>query len=234
MSSTSFLITKELQSLASPTKAKLLQGFFKTGKGQYGEGDKFLGVMVPVQRNIAKKLLDIDLSEVGKLLRSPYHECRFTALQILVMKYKKGAEKEKKAIVTFYIKNRQAINNWDLVDTSVPYILGDWLLNEDRAVLYKLAGSKNLWDRRIAIISTFAFIKAGQFEDSIKIAELLLTDRHDLIHKAVGWMLREIGKKSHQTLEQFLNQHATRMPRTMLRYAIEKMSVEKKIKYMDK
>jgi len=227
-------ITKELKTLADPTKAKLLQRYFKTGKGEYAEGDKFLGIMVPQQRSVAGKYQELSLVEISKLLSSNIHEYRFTALAILVLKYKKADQKEKDQIAKFYLNNRKNINNWDLVDTSAPYILGNWLIDNDRSILYKLVVSKNLWDRRIAIISTFSFIRKSDFKDSLRLAEILLDDKHDLIHKAVGWMLREVGKKSESTLCEFLDRNYKIMPRTMLRYAIEKFEEDKRKRYLSK
>ena len=244
----SSLVEKELRSLADPVKARLLAGFFKTGKGEYGEGDIFLGITVPVQRRVAKKFCALYLSkvdqfepmvlmEVGKLLASPIHECRLTALEILVMQYERAKRDEnislQRDIVAFYLKHTKHINNWDLVDASAPYILGDWLLDHDRPILYELVYSKNIWERRIAIISTFAFIRVGQLEDSLRLARILLKDEHDLIHKAVGWMLREVGKRDEKVLVRFLNAHATKMPRTMLRYAIERFPEDKRLMYLN-
>ena len=221
-----------LTNLADTRKAKILQGYFKTGKGEYGEGDMFLGITVPQQRLVAKQFKDITLSEVEKLLKSTIHEYRFTALEILICKYETAEEKEQKQIVAFYLKNRKHVNNWDLVDTSAPYILGDWLLSRDKAILYKLVSSKGLWDRRIAIITTYGFIRKGHFTDTLALAEMLLNDPHDLIHKAVGWMLREVGKKSLKVEEEFLRKHHAHMPRTSLRYAIEKFPPDKRKHYL--
>jgi len=221
-------VQSKLKKLADPERAKGSLRFFKTGKGQYGEGDRFLGITVPEARKVAKKFKDLPLLEVKKLLESKIHEHRFVALEILVFKYEASLETEKKKIVNFYLKNRKFVNNWDLVDTSSYPILGNWLLDKDREILYKLAKSKNLWDKRIAIVSTFEFIRSNQFEDTLKISEILLNDKHDLIHKASGWMLREVGKKSQPTLENFLKKHSKNMPRTMLRYAIEKFPEERR------
>jgi 3-methyladenine DNA glycosylase AlkD len=222
-------IKKDLLKLADKEKAKLLQGFFKTGQGEYGEGDIFLGITVPEQRKVAKKYKDMDLNEIQELLNSKFHEHRLVALLILVEKYER--ENNKKQIVDFYLKNTRNINNWDLVDLTSHKILGDYLLDKDRSLLIKLAHSEDLWEKRISIISTFAFINKNQSEDSFKIAEILLNDKHDLIHKAVGWMLREVGKRVSQDAEErFLKKHYKTMPRTMLRYAIERFD-EKKRKY---
>ncbi len=222
-------VIKDLKKIATKKKAEASAWFFKTGKGEYGHGDIFLGVTVPEQRSLARKYSDLPLLEIKKLLESKYHECRLTALLILVNKYEKVDEDEKQKIVKFYLSHTKNVNNWDLVDSSAPYILGDYLLSShleaelpSRRILYKLAKSKNLWERRIAIISTMAFIKVGQFDDTLKISEILLSDKHDLIHKAVGWMLREVGKKSQHALEKFLKKHKKLLPRTTLRYAIER------------
>jgi len=231
-------IKKELRSKANSAKAKILQGFFKTGKGQYGEGDIFLGIIVPEQRKIAKKYIDLDLKQIQELLKSKIHEERLTSLLILVTKYKKAEklkdEKQKQEIFKFYLENTKTINNWDLVDLSAPTIVGNYLLNKDKKILYKLANSDNLWEKRIAIVSTFGLIKNNQLEETIKIAEILLKDKHDLIHKAVGWALREIGKRDLKELEEFLNTHHKNMPRTMLRYAIEKFDDDKRKRYLEK
>lgn len=224
-------LRSELKSLANPEKAKLYQKYFKTGKGEYGEGDVFLGITVPEQRKIAKKFFkELTLGEIQVLLNSKIHEERFTALEALNFRYEKSLDKE--SLAKFYLKNTKKINNWDLVDTSAPYILGSYLENKDKSVLYRLAKSSNLWERRIAIISTFHFIKDNRFEDSLKLAEILLQDSHDLIHKAVGWMLREVGKRNINTLEIFLKENYRKMPRTMLRYAIEKLSKNKRQNYL--
>lgn len=231
----------DLQKLKDPKRAAFSPKFFKTGKGQYGEGDVFLGVTVPLQRKVAKKYIELSLNELQKLLDSKIHEYRLTALFILVDKYKKAcrpagrAEQiEKEKIFDFYLKNARNINNWDLVDLSAPNIAGDFLLNNNRSILYKLAKSKNLWEKRISILATYAFIKSGQFEDTLKIAKLLLEDKHDLMHKAVGWMLREVGKKNQKVEEDFLKKYYKIMPRTMLRYAIERFSEDKRQFYLNK
>lgn len=228
------LLKKDLAKLQNSQKAKILGRFFKTGKGEYGEGDVFLGLSVPQQRQVAKKYSDLTFKELQELLSSKIHEHRLTALFILMMKYKKSTDGEKKDIFDFYLKNTENINNWDLVDLSAPNIVGDYLLEleNDRSVLYKLAMSKNLWKKRIAMLSTYAFIKRGQFTDTLKISEILLNDTHDLIHKAVGWMLREVGKKNQEKEEKFLQKHYHQMPRTMLRYAIEKFSEKKRKFYL--
>jgi len=225
-------IKEELQNIQDPEKAKTLSKFFKTGKGQYGEGDIFLGIKVPDQRKTAKKYSNIPLDDIGQLLKSNIHEFRLTSLLILVLKYKKEDLNGKKEIVDFYLSHTKNINNWDLVDSSAPYILGDFLLDNDKSILYRLALSDNLWERRTAILSTFAFIKNNKFEDALNIAQILLFDKHDLIHKAVGWMLREIGKRDERTEEEFLEKHYRKMPRTMLRYSIEKFDKDKRNFYL--
>ena len=226
-------IQEELQKIRDPEKATILSKFFKTGKGQYGEGDIFIGIKVPQQRNIAKKYSSIQLDDIGQLLKSNIHEFRLTSLLILVLKFKKEDFDGKRKIVDFYLSYMENMNNWDLVDSSAPYILGDFLFDKDKSILYALARSDNLWERRIAILSTFAFIKNNKFEDALNIAEILLFDKHDLIHKAVGWMLREIGKRDERTEEEFLEKHYRKMPRTMLRYSIEKFDNDKKKFYLN-
>ena len=225
-------IREDIQRLRNPEKAKILSGFFKTGKGQYGEGDVFLGIPVPAQRKIAKKYADLSFTDIRKLLLSSIHEYRLIALLILIGRYRSADETGKRNIFNLYLKNTHYINNWDLVDLSAPNITGDYLLSRDRSILYRLAQSENLWERRIAIISSFTFIRADQFDDTLRIAELLLHDRHDLIHKAVGWMLREIGKRDQQKEETFLDKYAAVMPRTMLRYAVERFEEGKRQSYL--
>lgn len=225
-------VSGALRELASSERAKASAWFFKTGPGQYGEGDKFLGVTVPQQRRMAKKYKDLALADVEILILSPWHEERLTALFILVGQYAKADDKTKEIIASFYIKNRDYVNNWDLVDSSAPYILGDYLTGQSRAILIRLAKSKSIWDRRIAVLSTFPWIKQGVFTDAFKIAGILIDDRHDLIQKAVGWMLREVGNKDEALLKKFLDKHAATMPRTALRYAIEHLSPPEKAHYM--
>jgi len=219
-------IASELNKSSNQAKAKILSGFFKTGKGQYGESDKFLGITVPQQRQISKKHYEsASFEDLQKMLKSKIHEYRLTALIMLVYKYERTEdEKLKKQIYNFYIKNLQYVNNWDLVDVTTPNIVGDFLFhNQDKKnILYKLAKSKNLWEKRISIVATYKFIREKQFEDTLKISEILLYDEHDLIHKAVGWMLREMGKREIRPLVKFLDKYTNKMPRTMLRYAIEK------------
>jgi 3-methyladenine DNA glycosylase AlkD len=225
-------LKKELEEIGNPESAKIAQRFFKTGKGQYGEGDVFLGIRVPVQREIAKKYSGLGLYKLQELMKSKIHEHRLVSLIILTEKYKNRDKEEKGNIFNFYLKNIKNINNWDLVDLSAPNIVGDFLFDKKKNILYELAISKNIWERRIAIISTFDFIRKGEFADTLIIAKLLLNDKHDLIHKAVGWMLREIGKKDIIVLEDFLKKHYKEMPRTMLRYSIERFDEERRKAYL--
>ncbi|MBD3304486.1 DNA alkylation repair protein [Candidatus Woesearchaeota archaeon] len=225
-------LKQELEKLGNHKQSELLGRFFKTGKGEYGEGDIFLGIKVPDQRKVAKKYYDLSLKDVQSLLNSKIHEHRLVALLILIEKYKKSDDKIE--IVDIYLKNTKNINNWDLVDLSAHKILGEYLLDKDRKILYKLAKSKDLWEKRMAIISTAAFINKNLFDDALKISEILLNDKHDLIHKAVGWMLREIGNRNQAAEEKFLKTHYKKMPRTMLRYAIEKFPENKRKFYMQK
>jgi 3-methyladenine DNA glycosylase AlkD len=225
-------IKKELRKYGSIKQAKVLSGFFKTGKGEYGENDKFLGVKVPIQRKIAKKYKEISLRDVEKLLQSEWHEERLTAIHILNYKYNSSEKEEKKKIFNLYFKNIKHINNWDLVDSSAPCFVGHYLFNGDKDILYKLVKSKNLWERRISIIATYYFIRQRQFEDTLKLAKILLEDNHDIIQKAVGWMLREVGNRHLPTEEKFLLKYYNKMPRTMLRYAIEKFPEKKRKDYL--
>jgi len=227
-------IKEDLLKLKNPEKAEILSVFFKTGKGQYGEGDIFLGVNVPEQRKVAKRYLNAALKDIQRLLSSKVHEHRLTALLILISKYQTADAALKKRVFDFYLKNKKYINNWDLVDISAGHIIGDYLLDKNRAILYRLAGSKQLWERRIAIMATFRFIKEDQFEDTLKISKALLKDEHDLIHKAVGWMLREVGKRNKGIEEMFMQEYYKKMPRTMLRYAIERFSEAEKRFYLNK
>jgi len=230
-------IRKELKSMADPGKAAILQRFFKTGPGQYGECDIFIGVMVPQSRQVAKKFSQLPLGEVRTLLYSRIHEERLVALLILVWRYSSASSsREKEESVKFYLDNIKQVNNWDLVDMSAPNILGSHLLVERdrRRLLYMLAGSENVWERRIAIVATHHFIRNGDFSDTLKIAEVLLHDRHDLIHKAAGWMLREVGKRDAAAEEAFLEKHCNVMPRMMLRYAIERLPESKRHRYKEK
>ena len=209
--------------------------FFKTGPGEYGERDHFMGVTVPVQRSLAKRFAKLPLEDSEKLLHSDLHEERSLALFVLSLQCAKGTDAERAAIVKLYLANAAHVNNWDLVDLSARPILGEWLRDRDRKVLYRLARSKNLWERRIAIVATYAFIVAGESKDTFAIAGLLLGDTHDLMHKAVGWMLREVGKRvSEDALRSFLETHASVMPRTMLRYAIERFSPKERASWLAK
>jgi 3-methyladenine DNA glycosylase AlkD len=225
-------ITLELESLGNAEDAAFLQRYFKTGPGQYGEGDIFRGIRVPVLRKLSKRYETLALNEVEDLLKSGYHEDRLAALLILVRRFSKADEEERERIFTMYLCNTRYINNWDLVDLSAGQIVGCFLANRDRSPLKKLAESRVLWERRIAIISTSHYIKSGDFADTIKIAEMLLNDTEDLIHKAVGWMLREVGKRSVETAEVFLADFYRRMPRTMLRYAIERFAEPRRRAYL--
>ncbi len=226
-------IRKALRAAADPKKAAFLPSFFKTGKGQYGEGDKFIGVTVPVIRAVARKHTQLPLGDIEILLKSPIHEERLLSVIILSNQYAKADERGKEGIYRFYLKNAKRVNNWDLVDSSAHKIVGPHVYGKDDKILDKLAKSKNLWERRIAIISTFYFIYQGSCSKTYRIADALMKDDHDLIHKAVGWMLRETGKRCSEVgLERYLEPRAARMPRTMLRYAIEKMSPAKRAHYL--
>jgi len=225
-------IKKELDSKANKEKSLIYSGFFKTKKGQYGEGDTFIGLTVPEQRDLARKYMDLNFNDIEQLLSNKIHEYRLTGLLILVCKYQKN--ENKKEIFDFYLKNIHASNNWDLIDCVADKIIGKYLMDKDKKILYDFANSNDLWKKRISIISTFEFIKNNEFQDTLKISEILLNDKHDLIHKAVGWMLRELGKRNISLLESFLKKHSKEMPRTMLRYAIEKFDEEKRKYYMKK
>lgn len=229
---TSAQIRKRLRFFATKEKAALLQRFFKTGPGQYGEGDKFLGVMVPQTRLVVKEFRDAPLAEVVKLLRSPWHEDRLCALLLFVDLFERGDDPLRKKIYTLYLKNTRYINNWDLVDLSAPKIVGPYLDGGSRALLYRFVRSKDLWERRIAVLATFPYIRNADFADALSIAEKLLSDDEDLMHKAVGWMLREVGKKDVAVLDGFLKKHYRKMPRTALRYAIERFPEVKRKKYL--
>jgi 3-methyladenine DNA glycosylase AlkD len=228
-------ILQELQSVADAGKAQFLQRFFKTGKGQYAEGDVFLGITVPLIRDIVKQSPALPLSEIQPLIHSEYHEARLAGLLFLVKQFKKAPESERKKIFDFYLKNARHANNWDLVDVTCRDVIGLYLLDKpDRTALYRLAKSSNLWEQRIAIVSTWTFIKYHQFADTLALSEKLLHHPHDLMHKAVGWMLREVGKKDRDTLRGFLETHHKVMPRTMLRYAIEHFTPEERTHFMQK
>lgn len=228
--------SKELQdilrSLADPAIAEHSQRFFKTGKGDYGEGDLFLGIRVPVLRKQVKFYKELTLTEISRLLKSPYHEERLLALFLLVQKFTQGNEQEKASVYELYLKQIKQINNWDLVDSSAYHIVGAYLEDKDRQPLYELLKSNSLWERRIAIMSTFHFIRNNDFDDALKISRALLIDKQDLIHKAVGWMLREIGKRERNIEDLFLQKHYREMPRTMLRYALEKYPEMERQRYL--
>lgn len=225
-------IQKELETFIDPVKREILPRFFKTGKGQYGEGDKFLGVIVPNIRLVAKQYKDEPFEVMADLLQSEWHECRLCALLMLVERFKKSDEKGRKAIYDFYLSQTSRINNWDLVDLSAPGIVGEYLKDKPRSDLYRLADSPLLWDRRIAVVSTFTLIRNNDFIDILALSERLLHQEHDLMRKAVGWMLREVGKRDRDLLVQFLEKHCQTMPRTMLRYAIEKFPEEERRYFM--
>jgi 3-methyladenine DNA glycosylase AlkD len=219
-------LERELAEAADPDRAKILAWFFKTGKGEYAEGDRFLGLTVPKMRRIALKYRNLPLNDLARLLASPLHEYRLAALEILVAQFEKAEESQREQIVQFYLQQTARINNWDLVDASAPYILGEFLLTQSASagndILDRLTVSGNLWERRIAIVSTFALLKKRQVTPTFRIAERLLSDEHPLIHKASGWALREAGKVDQRALLLFLRKHYARMPRTTLRYAIER------------
>ncbi|RGN51255.1 MULTISPECIES: DNA alkylation repair protein [unclassified Bacteroides] len=227
-------IQQELEMYIDPVKKEYLPKFFKTGKGQYGEGDKFLGIVVPNVRLVAKKHREESFETVKELMRSEYHECRLCGLLILVERFKKSDEKDRKEIYEFYLSQTERINNWDLVDLSASYIVGEYLKDKSREPLYRLAESELLWEQRIAVVSTYAFIKNSDFTDIYALAKKLLTHEHDLMRKAIGWMLREAGKRNKDLLVAFLEKYCLAMPRTMLRYAIEKFPEEERKYYMRK
>lgn len=225
-------LVKELESLKNPVRAQISQRYFKTGPGEYGEGDIFLGLDTPTLVKVIQKYWqDLDFADFEKLLQSPIHEHRTTAVSSLRRQFAKFPQK-RKAIYDFYLSHTPRINNWDLVDISAPDIVGWYLFDKPRQKLYDLAKSLLLWDRRVAIMTTFAFIRNNDFDDTLKIARILLTDKHDLIHKAVGWMLREVGKRDPKTLLKFLDEFTPKMPRTTLRYAIEKLPESKRKYYL--
>jgi len=226
------IIHNDLMLLANKEIAEHSQRFFKTGKGEYGESDIFLGIRVPVLRKLVNKYRGISLEEVSKLLHSKFHEERLLAVLMLVQLFKTGGDEEQKQIYCLYLDNIEFINNWDIVDISAGNIVGAYLYQKDKALLYRLVYADNLWERRISIISTFYFIRQNEFDDTLKIAEILLNDKEDLIQKAVGWMLREVGKREIEIEEEFLQEHYMKMPRTMLRYAIEKLPETKRKMYL--
>ncbi len=230
-------IQKTLEEYIDEEKRRVLPRFFKTGKGEYGEGDKFLGITVPNIRLVAKRYKDATMEIVGRLLQSEWHECRMCALLILVERFKKAKGEEQKQIFDFYLSHTQHINNWDLVDLSAPQIVGGYLTGKPHDILYTLAQSPTLWEQRIAIVSTLTFIRNNEFTDTIRIAEHFMSQSgkmHDLMQKATGWMLREMGKRDKSILVGFLEKHAATMPRTMLRYAIEKFSEEERKRFMER
>jgi 3-methyladenine DNA glycosylase AlkD len=231
---TARVLLGRLQAMGNPSDAAILQGFFKTGPGEYGEGDVFLGVRVPsIRRMVREARGGVRLPAARSLLRSRYHEARMLALMLLVELYRRGSAVERQRIVDLYLGSADRINNWDLVDLSAHLILGPHLADRDRSPLDRLARSGLLWERRIAVLATFHFIRLGQFDDTLRLAQRLLGDREDLMHKAVGWMLREVGKRDRARLEAFLDRHAHAMPRTMLRYAIERFPEPLRRAYLD-
>jgi 3-methyladenine DNA glycosylase AlkD len=215
-------LARDLRRASSPARARINQWFFKTGPGEYGEGDRFRGITVPALRQLARRYQELPRPEILRLLKSSWHEDRLLALLILVRQHAGGDDRTRHAIHNLYLRNTRWVNNWDLVDSSAEQLAGAHLAAGGRRRLRQLARSDLVWDRRIAIIASFHYIKRSEFEDALAIAELLLTDEHDLIHKAVGWMLREIGKRDRVVEERFLRRHAPQMPRTMLRYAVER------------
>lgn len=225
-------IHRVLEGVADPVIAEHLRHFFKTGEGEYGEGDLFHGIRVPVLRKYAGKYQGISLAEARQLLASPFHEERFFALLVLIRKFEKGDSTLREAIYTLYLDNLKFVNNWDLVDISAPYIVGPWLEKRDKGALYRLAQSEVLWERRVAILSTFHCVRKNSFNEALTISELLIHDPEDLIHKAVGWVLREIGKRNVSVEKAFLGKHYRDMPRTMLRYAIERFPKGERKKYL--
>jgi 3-methyladenine DNA glycosylase AlkD len=225
-------LQKRLKALGDPRVAEGSRRFFKTGPGEYGEGDLFRGIRVPALRALAKEFQEMRPREAERLLGSPYHEDRLLALLILVRLYSRGDEAAREEIYRLYLKNARLINNWDLVDSSAEHIVGAHLRERSRAPLRRLAKSGDLWERRIAVLSTFHYIKRGEFRETLDIARALLDDREDLIHKAVGWMLREVGKRDAAAAEEFLKENYRRMPRTMLRYAIERLPEERRRRYL--
>ena len=226
------VVKRRLRAEANPADAVFLQRFFKTAPGQYGAGDKFLGIRVPATRKLAREFADLPLPDVERLLHEPWHEARLLALMLMVDGYERGDSATRVKLFRMYLSNTAYVNNWDLVDSSAAGIVGAHLETRSRARLDALSKSGNLWERRIAIIATLWMIRRGEFDDTLRISERLLGDKHDLIHKAVGWMLREVGKRDTAVLEAFLDTHSGRMPRTALRYAIERMSVAQKKRYM--
>ncbi|MEN6627772.1 MAG: DNA alkylation repair protein [Candidatus Sumerlaeia bacterium] len=222
----------EARALADPVRAEAVRRYFKTGDGEYGEGDQFLGLTAPACRAVCKKYADLKLPDIGRLIKSAYHEERAIALLILVIKFGRADASEQTTIFNFYVKHKRWINNWDLVDISAPKIMGAYLFERAPEPLFEFAKSPNLWERRMAIVASLYFIKHHDCDTTLRLAEILMADRHDLIHKATGWMLREVGKESTTALIPFLNKHAAGMPRTMLRYAIEKFPAAARKQYL--
>jgi len=225
-------VSKRLRKMADKGRARLLQRFFKTGPGEYGYGDVFIGLRVPDVRKAARESSSLPLDEAVKLLRSHIHEERLAALLIMIEKFKKGGPADKKAVYGCYLRHTRYINNWDLVDLSAPNVVGAYLADKNRDTLYRLARSKLLWERRIAMVATHCYIRKGDFADGLAIARILLSDTEDLMHKAVGWMLREIGKRDKRILEEFLRKYYIMIPRTSLRYAIERFPGRERKKYL--
>ncbi len=226
-------IESALAACINPVKREILPKFFKTGKGEYGEGDRFLGIVVPDTRRVARQYKDAPFSVVEQLLASPWHECRLCGLLILVERFKKADEQCRESIYEVYKANTQYINNWDLVDLSAPYIVGEYLLGKPRGQLYVWAQSPSLWEQRIAVVATHAFVRRSDFTDACALSERLLSSRHDLMQKAVGWTLREVGKRDKAVLTAFLDRYAAIMPRTMLRYSIERFPASERKHYME-
>lgn len=235
-------IIQDFKKLSSEEKAKGYKKFFKTGKGEYGEGDVFIGVAVPEVRKLCKKYLkEVSFDDLDFFISNEIHEYRLFALLILTYMYEntkkkknsKKRERRQKEIYDYYIKNKRWINNWDLIDTTAPKIVGEYLKERDKSILYELIESDSIWDQRIAILSTFAFIKEEDFKEILRFSELLLNHEHHLIHKALGWMLREVGKRDVEVLKEFLNKYMDKMPRTMLRYAIEKFNRKERLRYLN-
>ena len=226
-------VKEAILALAQPKRAVALARFFKTAPGQYGEGDRFLGLTMPQQHTIVSQYRQLPVSETEHLVRDAYHECRMVGLLIWVEQTRKGDSIQRADILERYLANRQYINNWDLVDVTCPHILGRYIIQGDRSVLYELAREGHLWSQRIAIISTIALIRLGQFRDTFALAELLVSHEHDLIHKAIGWMLREVGKRNVDALEEFLHDHVRQLPRTTLRYAIERFDAPRRRYYLE-
>jgi len=226
-------LERELRERADPHAARILERFFKTGPGEYGEGDRFLGIRVPELRRIARRYHELPVADVRRLLRSPHHEARFISLLLLIRRYERGDARERETIHRLYLEEIAHVNNWDLVDLSAPTLVGRHVESRDRSLLRRLTGSSSVWERRIAVLATFQFIRSGHYDDTLSVADRLLDDPHDLIHKAVGWMLREVGKRDRERLERFLGKRYTRMPRTMLRSAIERLEPEARRRYLE-